>query len=336
MLRAAGVDPECAAAAADVHLDADLRGRGVQGVDYLYYTLDSLERGLIDPQAKPVLVQENAATGLIDGQRGLGHPAALHAVELAVQKARKSGSASVAVRNSTDIFMLGAYTERIARAGLIGMAMTSGPPLVHPHGGTEALLSTNPISFAVPRREADPLVVDMATSALSSSRVRQAAYHEEPLPPGSGVGPDGQPSTDAASVRKGAIAPMADHKGFGLALCIGLLCGPMTGSGVGRELGGWQGTGDTKSQGHFFQAIDPRQFVDFDAFIRHTEAYLDEIRGSRRAREDAPIRIPGEQSAEIRRRQQRDGVAVLTETWRILEGKAVRHGVQMPPLLGPA
>ncbi|UCD83117.1 MAG: Ldh family oxidoreductase [Desulfobacterales bacterium] len=157
---------------------------------------------------------------MIDGKRGLGQPVALLAVEIATTKAKQTGTASVAVRNSTDIFMIGAYAERLARNGLVGIVLTSGPPLVHPYGGVERMLSTNPIAFGIPRQNEDPLVFDMATSALAASPIRQAAYYNEPLPPGTGSGRDGKPTTVAAEIRRGAISPLAGHKGFGLALCI--------------------------------------------------------------------------------------------------------------------
>ena len=46
--------------------------------------------------------------------------------------------------------MIGAYAERISQMGLIGIVMTSGPPLVHPYGGVEKMLSTNPVAFGMP------------------------------------------------------------------------------------------------------------------------------------------------------------------------------------------
>ena len=97
-------------------------------------------------------------------------------------KAKKIGSSTVSICNSTDIFMIGAYAKRISQKGLIGMVMTSGPPLVHPYGGIEKMLSTNPIAFGMPIAGEIPFVFDMATSALSSSRIRQAEYFKENLP----------------------------------------------------------------------------------------------------------------------------------------------------------
>jgi LDH2 family malate/lactate/ureidoglycolate dehydrogenase len=330
LLVSTGADPSNAQTVADIFVEADLRGFGVQGVDYLYYVLDCLKRGIIDGKAQPTIAKETESTALIDGNRGFGQLAALMGVDVASQKAEKTGTASVAIGNSTDIFMIGAYSERLAQNGLVGMVMTSGPPLVHPYGGVEKLLSTNPISIGIPRRDLDPIVLDMATSALAGSRIRQAMYHGQDVPAGTGIGPDGKPTTDPAAIRKGAISPMAGHKGYGLALCIGILCGPMTGSGIGPELAGWQAIGETKTQGHFIYAIDPGCFVDYDDFLDRTEWYIDVIKNSSRAEGVDAIRIPGERGASMRRRQQQQGVAVLSTTWKVLKKHAAELGVDMP------
>lgn len=331
LMVASGMSDANAKAAADVHIDAELRGVGIQGFDYLPYTLASLERGLIEGKAEPRLTRRTQATALIDGGRGPGQAAAIRGADLAVEIADTAGTATVAVRNSTDIFMLAFYAERIAKAGKVGIVVTSGPPLVHPPGGMEKLLSTNPLAFAFPRARSEPFVFDMATSALASSRVRQAAYDGTPLPEGSGIGPDGVPTTEAALVRKGAISPLAGHKGFGLALCVGLLCGPLTDSGIGPELAGWQGAaGETKSQGHLIMAIDPTSFGDAETFAGRTDWYLDLLKDSRTAPGSNGIRIPGERAAAERMRRKEKGVEILAATWRNVQPFAERLGVAVP------
>jgi LDH2 family malate/lactate/ureidoglycolate dehydrogenase len=329
LLQAAGASSPNAKAAATMLVEADLRGVGIQGVDYAYMLLDSLKRGIINGKAKPQIVHETAATILIDGNGGLGQPAALLAVDVAVKKAGAAGAAVVAIRNSTDIFMIGLYAELIAVQGMVAFVTTSGPPLVHPHGGTERLLSTNPISFAFPRA-GHPFVVDMATTQIASSWVRQAAYYAEHVPPGSGIGPDGRPTTEAAAIRKGALSPLGGHKGFGLALAVALLCGPLTGSGVGPELAGWQHEGETRTQGHLLVAIDPAAFGRPEEFIARCEWYLGLIKNSKRAEGSHGIRIPGERAEMERDRQSVEGVRILDHTWATLERYAREYGIEVP------
>ena len=257
LLCACGCPDELASAAAEVFLEAELRGIGVQGIDYLPYLIANLRAGNIDPAGRPRIVKESAAAALVDGGNGLGQPAALLAADTAARKAREAGAAAVGITRSQDIFMIGYYAERIACSGCVGIVCTSGGPLVHAHGGVDRVLSTNPIAFGIPTEARDPIVFDMATSAISNARIRQAAYHGEQVPPGSGVGPDGLPTTDAATIRKGAIGPLAGYKGFGLSLCVAMLSGPLTGSGFGAALAGAIVGERADSQGHFMDCSRP-------------------------------------------------------------------------------
>ena len=331
LLSACGCPEDLAAQAAEVHLEAELRGIGLQGIDYMPYLIANLRAGNIDPAGRPRIVRENAATALVDGGNGLGQPAALLAAGTVARKARAAGAAALGITHSQDIFMIGYYAERIAREGCAGIVCTSGGPLVHAHGGTERVLSTNPIAFGFPAEGGrDPIVFDMATSALSNARIRQAAYHGEQVPPGSGVGPDGQPTTDAATIRKGAISPLAGHKGFGLSLCVAMLSGPLGGGDFGVSLAGAIVGERAGSQGHFMFAISPRAFGDEAAFRAAVAAYVAEIKSSRPAPGAEAIRMPGERAFAERERRLRDGIPVLRATWEIVTDIAADLGVPMP------
>ncbi|MGH6953929.1 MAG: Ldh family oxidoreductase, partial [Alphaproteobacteria bacterium] len=247
------------------------------------------------------------------------------------RKARQAGCAAVGVVDSADPYMIGYYVDRIARAGLVGFIFQSSGPLVHPHGGSEAVMGTNPLAIAIPTAGDDPIVLDMATSALSHSRVRQARYHEDLLPEGSGFDAEGRPTREAARIEVGAIAPLGGHKGFGLSLAVGLLCGPLVGAAVGKGLAGWLGQGGpTGPMGQLLLAIDPSAFGDATLFRKRVSAYLAEIKGSRKAPGSAEIRIPGERSAAARERSLEDGVPILEACWRNTEKLAAELGVAMP------
>ena len=184
LLSAAGCTDVNARETAEVFLEADLRGIGLQGFDHLFDMLDDIRRG------------------------------AVFATDLAIRKAREAGTATVGLVNGADIYMIGYYTDRMARAGMVGFVFSASSSLVHPHGGVERKLGTNPIAIAVPTAGADPVLLDMAPSVLSSSRIRQAAYHGEHVPPGSGVDVRGQPTTEAAAIDAGAICPPRRTQGF--------------------------------------------------------------------------------------------------------------------------
>jgi LDH2 family malate/lactate/ureidoglycolate dehydrogenase len=181
-----------------------MRGVSFQGLDHMHTLLSGIRNGHIDPTGQPRIAKESDAFALIDGRRGLGQQAAQLATDVAISKARKSGISCVGITNSSDIFMVGFYAERIARTGLVGFVFTGAPPSVHPYGGRERILGTNPFAIAFPTDEENPVLIDMATSAVSNSFVRQANYYGEELPDNVAVDADGKPTRSAKAVRRAA------------------------------------------------------------------------------------------------------------------------------------
>ncbi len=336
LLRAVGCEEPTAQIAAEIFLEADLRGIGLQGLDHVHTMIRAIQRGHVDPRGKPRVVKEGAAFALIDGARGPGQVAASLAVEVALSKGREAGTCSVGIGNSSDIFMLGYYAERIARGGLIGLVFTGSPPQVHPFGGVDPTLGTNPLAISFPT-DGDPVLIDMATSALSASRIRQASYFGETVADGVGVDANGTPTNVPAEIRSGgAIGPLAGHKGFALSLAVALLSGPLVGAQVGHELRGWfsEEKGPQGMRGHFILAIDPGCFGDAQTFRRAVTAYLNEIKGSRRAAGVSTILIPGERTFETRRRSLQEGVLLYEAVWQRAAKLAQELGVAVPVPIG--
>ena len=101
----------------------------------------------------------------MDGDGGLGHVPAHFAMQVAIDKAKQSGMAITAVRNSAHFGATGYYTLMAAKEGLIGMGCTSASSVqVAPTFGKEAKLGTDPWSFAAPTADGHPFLLDMATT----------------------------------------------------------------------------------------------------------------------------------------------------------------------------
>jgi ureidoglycolate dehydrogenase (NAD+) len=330
LLTAAGCSSENAVCAARVFIEADLCRPGGQGIDFLPCMINDLKNGKIDPSAEPSVVHECAATALIEGRRGPGPRAAMLATELAIRKARTAGAAVIGVTNSTDIFMIGYYADLIAREGLASIVFTSGPPLVHPYGGTERVLSTNPIAFAFPTDREARIICDVSTSAISGWRLQQAAYYDEQLPLGSGIDREGKPTRDAKAIVQGAISPLGEHKGFALGLAVAVMSGLLNGSQVGRALVGWQTEGPVGYLGHTFIAVDPKGLNPVADFPKAVGGYIDEIKRSRKTPNQPEIMIPGERLYRARKKHLESGVPVFHDTWDAVAKIGVEFGVQMP------
>src|SRR5690606_33622125 len=121
--------------------------------------------------------------------------------------------------------------------GLIAMAMINSMASVVPHGGHRKLYGTNPFGFAAPRAEADPLVFDQATSALSNGDVQIAAREGHALPPGSGVDRHGNPTNDPHAVLDGgALLSFGGYKGSSLGMMMEIMAAGLAGGRFSHEV----------------------------------------------------------------------------------------------------
>src|SRR5262245_17928134 len=162
ILRRFGMSEEHASITTEYMMYADLRGIDSHGCGMLSFYHEALQKGLLTMAPKIEIVRESETTALIDGGGGLGHVPGDCAMRLAVEKCNKTGTGTVAVRNSGHFGAAGAYAWMAARSGFIGVATTNtGIPAVVPTFGMEAKLGTNPIAFAAPAKKNQPFLLDM-------------------------------------------------------------------------------------------------------------------------------------------------------------------------------
>jgi LDH2 family malate/lactate/ureidoglycolate dehydrogenase len=327
LLAAAGCDADAARTTADVLLEADLRGYGTHGLLRLPTMIRRLRSGMINPAARPRVMMERTGSALVDADRALGPVGALFGARLAARKAGTAGTAAVGVVNGDHICMAGYYVEQIARAGCVGLITSVTQPLVHPLGGSERLLGTNPLAIAIPIAGSEPLLLDFATSEIAYGFVLAAKARGERLPPGVALGPDGTPTTDPGLAAQGALAPFAGHKGFGLCLFLGLLAGPLLGAKVGKPLGQAVREGHY-DKGDLFVALDPAAFTDPIGFRDAVQAHLEEVKSCRKAPGVTEIRLPSERAQSERARRLREGVPIEEEVWQ--EVGEIARELQVP------
>jgi LDH2 family malate/lactate/ureidoglycolate dehydrogenase len=327
LLVSAGCPGGAAADTTDVLIEADLRGYPFEGCMHLAPLLRDLRKGRVKATAQPRILEERPGSALVDGDGGASPVGGLFAAAVAVRKAQTSGCCAVGVVNTDPLYMLGYVVDRIAQAGLVGIAMSAGRPRVHPPGGIDPILGTNPVAIALPTESDTPLVVDFATSSLAFGAVGLARRRGERLPAGAAIGPDGQPTNDPAVATEGALSAFGGHKGFALALCVGLLAGPLVGAAVGEALGRPAQRGRRTNRGALLLAEDPASFGEPAEFRRAVSAHLREIKGSRRSPGVTEIRIPGDRSRTTRRQRLRDGVPIDPSVLHELETLAREWGV---------
>ncbi|HLI26148.1 MAG TPA: Ldh family oxidoreductase [Chloroflexota bacterium] len=318
---ALGTSAAEAAAMADVLTEADLRGHGSHGLIRVPLNVDLLRTGWCRAQAQPRIVQERGAAALLDGDRALGPYAATLAAREALARARRGGAAAIALNHCGHIALAGYYVELLAREGVVGVLFAKSEAHVHPWGGVERQIGTNPIAVAVPTT-GDPFLLDMSVGATSFGKLREAAIAGRPLPEGWAVDATGTPTTDPRAAA--AITPVGGAKGYGLGLAVELLGGLLTGVGAGpmRDARGW-----TQHWGTLLLALDPAVFVDPAGFRAAVSAYLAQVKGSRRAPGVAEILVPGERSYRTRRERLAHGVEIADVVWEEVAQLARELGV---------
>ena len=326
---ALGVPESDARQVAGLMVEADLLGYETHGVFRLRQYVDRLKGGGCNPRPEVKVLRETAATGLVDGDDGLGHLAMQRALDLAMAKARTAGIGWVGVRRGNHAGPAALWVRPQAEAGMIGLAAAVGSANhVAPYGGTDLLLGTNPIAVATPSGGADPFVLDMATTVASVGKIKVLAQRGEPMPEGWMVGLDGKPLTDPNRRDEGFLLPIGGPKGYGLSVAIGLLAGVLNGAAFGSEVVDF--THDTTSStntGQFVAAIDIAALGDPLDFTASVARAFAELRASPPLPGHDPVRIPGDGRNASRARRQEHGLELHPNPRRELAQIAGELGV---------
>jgi len=182
VLAKAGVPRGQAEMIAQVVVEGDLRGVGSHGVLRLPAYVHRVQAGLMTAATEVKVVQRRGGTALLDAQAGFGQGAGIHAMNHAIEGARKHGVGVVAVRNANHIGIAAYYAMMALPHKMIGMATTNAAPSMAAWGGTAAVLGTNPICVAIPTGQDVDIVLDMASSIVARGKIRFAASKGDRIP----------------------------------------------------------------------------------------------------------------------------------------------------------
>lgn len=347
ILGAWGMAREHIAATVDVMVETDLAGIDSHGISMLMM-YDGLRRdGRLKLTVAPRIVRETPVTAVVDAGAGLGHPAAVFGMRLAIDKAKASGLGAVTVFNSHHFGAAGYYAAMAAEAGLIGLVTSTARTVaVVPTRAAVPVLGTNPISFAAPAKRNRPFLLDMATSTVAANKVKVYQFKGKQLPPGWVVDAEGQAVVDASAAMDfifkrpggglspiGGTAEMGSHKGYGLGVIAQLLAGSLAGASFGPLRVKTQVEGDPDNIGHFFLALNPSFFRPEGEFEADADDVIDVLHGTEPADPDAPVLVPGDPEAAARAERIEDGIPVTEALARQI--RALCEGCGVPYLLKP-
>jgi L-2-hydroxycarboxylate dehydrogenase (NAD+) len=328
---ACGLSDTDAATVATAMLEADLTGSDAHGVFRLAGYVRQLKRGVFNPRAKITVLERAPATALIDGDQGLGHVVMTHAAELAVELARASGIGWVGAKRSNHAGAGANYAMIPVAHGMVGIyGAQSSVQHMAPWGGVEPLLGTNPLAIAIPAGDEAPVVLDIATSVTSNGAIRTHQLENRPMPEGWVMDrTDGSPITDPSRINDGTYVPMAEYKGSGLSMIIGLLAGPLNRAAFGRDVPDFaapQGRVGEPNVGQFVVAIDVARFLPLDLFKAEVDRHIRDLASSRPL-PGGDVRVPGQGRVARRQERVRDGVPLSTALLAQVDEVATSLGI---------
>lgn len=331
---ASGSKPEEAELVAEYLVKANLAGVDSHGIIRIPDYVLMVEEGKMHPNVVPKIVRDRGAMATVDAGLGYGQVAAKMAMELAMRKAREFGIGSVSVFNCNHAGRIAEYPILAAENGMIGLLMVKAfGPIVAPWGGKARILSTSPMSFAIPAKTEPPIVADFATSMSAEGKIRVKNARGEKIPFGWVLNSEGKATDNPADLYNGgALLTFGESKGYALNLLMESVGAALSGAGILDVFAG--------SNGVFALAINIEFFSDVDEFKSNVDKMIKTIRVSPPADGVKEVLIPGDPEMRETRKRMADGINVEDKTWDRVVAVAAKYRVPVPqtapsPAAGP-
>jgi L-2-hydroxycarboxylate dehydrogenase (NAD+) len=293
---ASGLPADDASSVAQMMAEADMLGKDSHGIFRLPGYIGRVKAGGFNATPNMTVDREFAATALLNGDNGMGHLVVKKAADMAIEKAKTAGVGWVGLHHSNHAGAASVYSNMALEHNMIGLYVAVGSANhLPPWGGTQMLLSTNPIAVSIPGDEEDAIILDMATTVTSYGKVKVYAQRGMEMPEGWMINKDGTPLTDASKSDTGFLLPIGGPKGYGLALIFGILGGTLNGANFGRNVVDMNSDpSSVTNTGQFYLAINIEAFIDPADFKREIDEVIRQMRGSPTLGGFDRVRLPGE------------------------------------------
>ena len=282
--------------ATDALIKADLRGVESHGVsNMLRAYLGAFKSNSLNPKPNWKVVKETPSCATINSDNGLGIVVAPQAMEIAVEKAKKTGAGIVTMNNCGHLGMLAYHSMIASQNDMIGTTMAACSPRMVPTYSSVRALGTNPISYSAPADKLPDFVFDAAMTSVAGNKIVLASRLDIPLSKGWIADKNGNPIMEEININEldnedesknlenrynkgyisssvdllpfGATREIGSHKGYSMAVVVDILAGILNGTRTAP-------TGDYKNQGHFLAAYDINAFIDTKEFKELMDRYL--------------------------------------------------------------
>ena len=304
-----GVPEHQAGIEARIMAEADLLEVPSHGVRMLPGLLSALKEGRATVAPTFSKPRDLGAICVLDCDNGPGRYASAQAMDAAIERARNFGVGVCLAKNTTHWWRAHAYASRAAQAGFIGICTTNALPTMAIWGAKTRVIGNNPLAIGIPNlNSTEPIVLDMAMSQAAVGKVTTWLREGKAAPGNWGIDAEGNPTSDTKEILKGAVIPMGEHKGAGLALMFELLTAALAGAAFTHEIFARDSSGIDSAASKIFIALNVEAFIDrphFDERVKDFLAYLEHSA--------SPFQYPGERGWEAKTRNLIQGVPLHAE-----------------------
>lgn len=306
-------------------VEANLTGHDSHGAIRVPHYVQAVQSGRIQPHAEMSVVRQSATTAMLDCAYQFGQVGAAHGMALAIEKARQHDIAAITLQRCHHVGRLGEYVVMAAGQGLMGLMICNGLSqggIVAPFGGIGRALGTNPVAWAVPGSDTQPLFLDYATSVVAQGKIQVAADKGELIPEGWLLDKNGQPTRRPQDQFEGGVMlPFGQYKGYAMSVMIELLAGGLSGV-MPALLSSYQ-----RVQGTLMIALSIEAFQPLDEFRQMVAEFTARIKEIPRAADCEEILLPGEPEWRSKARREREGIPLPDKTWQRIQETAASLGL---------
>ncbi|AEV37095.1 malate/L-lactate dehydrogenase family protein [Pseudovibrio sp. FO-BEG1] len=298
-LSANKTDPAVAEIVGQALVNAEVDGQGGHGLSRIPSYTAQTRTGKVDGYAKPEAELITPVVQRIDAKFGFAYPAIEVALPFLKEASAKNGLALSAIRHSHHFGQAGAHCERLARDGMVAFIFGNGPKAIAAYGGKNPMFGTNPIAFAAPNADGEPLVIDLALSRVARGKIMAAQRTGKTIPEGWALDAEGQPTTDPDAALAGTMIPIGEAKGAALAMMIEILAAGLCGTAFGFEASSlFSGEGDAPNLGQVILTINA-DLVSDGAFAERMQTMVAAIEAEQGARLPGTSRLAAREKARL-------------------------------------
>jgi delta1-piperideine-2-carboxylate reductase len=313
VLAANGMSRENARIVAAVVAGAERDGARSHGLFRIPGYIGTLRSGWVNGRSVPRVADAAPGAVTTDADNGYSQVALAASRPLLLEKVKRNGIAVLAIRNSHHFAALWPDVEPFAAAGLVALSFVNTRARVAPWGARKRLLGTNPMAFACPRRDAQPMVWDQASSVTAMGEVMLAAQDGHAVADDVGIDAQGRSTTDPRAIMAGgALLPFGGHKGSAIAAMVEILAAALTGGRFGFEDRSAEFPGaESSNAGQSIILIDPSASAGA-GFAARVEELVSQLIAA------GVTRLPGDRRYAARRKAEQDGILVEPKTYDYL------------------